>query len=119
MTPPIHVGLAQHPIKTSRGRGLSQVMSMSPPVINFSREDLCKRAKIRPSLVVGFSDKDLVGTAQPHVDTLVVIVRIEGFDVHKVMVNEGSRAKIMYPNLFRGLGLKKKDLELWSPTYRI
>ena len=24
MTPPIHVGLAQHPIKTDRGRGLSQ-----------------------------------------------------------------------------------------------
>ena len=90
------------------------MMSMSPPVINFSREDLCKRAKIRPSLVVGFSDKDLVGTAQPHVDTLVVIVRIEGFDMHKVMVNEGSGAKIMYPNLFRGLGLKKKDLESYE-----
>ena len=24
MTPPIHMGLAQHPIKTGRGRGLSQ-----------------------------------------------------------------------------------------------
>ena len=25
MTPPIHVGLAPHPIKTDRGRGLSQL----------------------------------------------------------------------------------------------
>ena len=25
MTPPIHMGLAQHPIKTGRGRGLSQI----------------------------------------------------------------------------------------------
>jgi len=63
---------------------------------------------------MGFSDKDLVGTAQPHVDTLVVIMRIEGFDVHKVMVDEGSVAEIMYPNLFRGLGLKKKDLESYE-----
>ena len=26
MTPPIHVGLAQRPIKTGRGRGLSQIL---------------------------------------------------------------------------------------------
>ena len=26
MTPPIHVGLAQHPKKTGRGRGLSHVL---------------------------------------------------------------------------------------------
>ena len=25
MTPPIHMGLAQHPIKTGRGRGLSHM----------------------------------------------------------------------------------------------
>ncbi|XP_050260041.1 uncharacterized protein LOC126705143 [Quercus robur] len=61
-----------------------------------------------------FSDKDLVSTAQPHVDALVVTMCIGGFDMHRVMVNEGSRAEIMYPNLFRGLGLKEKDLESYG-----
>ena len=28
MTPPIHVSLAQHPINTGRGRGLSQVLGI-------------------------------------------------------------------------------------------
>jgi len=48
------------------------VMSMSLLVINFNREDLCKRARTGPNLVMGFSDEDLVNTAQPHVDALVV-----------------------------------------------
>ena len=42
---------------------------------------------------------------------MVVTVRIKGFNVHRVMVDKGSRAEIMYPNLFIGLRLKKKDLE--------
>jgi len=37
------------------------VMSVSSPVINFSQEDLCKRARMGPSLVMGFSNEDLVG----------------------------------------------------------
>ena len=30
------------------------------------------------------------------------------------MVDQGSAAKIMYPDLFKGLGLKPKDLETYS-----
>ncbi|XP_075663178.1 uncharacterized protein LOC142632704 [Castanea sativa] len=67
------------------------------------------------SLVMGFSNEDLVGTAQqPFVDTLVVTVRIGGFDVHRVMVDGGSGVEIMYPDLFKGLGLKEKDLESYG-----
>ena len=63
---------------------------------------------------MGFSNEDLVGTTQPYVDVAVVIMRIEGFDVHKEMVDEGSVVEIMYPNLFEGLGLKEKDLESYE-----
>ena len=56
------------------------------------------------SLVMGFSNEDLVGIAQPHVNILIVTIRIGDFDVHRVMVNRGSRAKFMYPYLFIGLG---------------
>ena len=56
------------------------------------------------SLVMGFSNEDLVSIAQPYVNTLIVTMRIGGFDVHKVMVDGGSRAKFMYLDLFKGLG---------------
>ena len=55
------------------------VISVSPPITNFSQEDLCKRARTEPSLVMGFSNEDLVGTTQLHVDALVVTARIGGF----------------------------------------
>ena len=87
---------------------------MSPLVTNFSREDLYKRTRTELNLVMGFSDKDLVSTAQPHVNALVVTVHIGGFDLHRVMVDGGNGAKIIYLDLFRGLGLKKKDLESYG-----
>ena len=66
---------------------------------------------------MGFSDEDLVGTTQPYVDALVVTLRIGGFDVHRVMVDGKSGAKIMYLDLFRGLGLKEKDLESYKAPF--
>ena len=63
---------------------------------------------------MGFSDKDKVGTIQPHDDALVVTLRIGGYDVKRVMVNQGSAAEIMYPDLYRGLNLRVKDLTPYS-----
>ncbi|XP_065620821.1 uncharacterized protein LOC136063821 [Quercus suber] len=69
-----------------------------------------KRCKLDDQLVLGFSDADKVGTVQPHDDALVVTLRIEGYDVKRVMVDQGSVAEIMYPDLYRGLNLKLSDL---------
>ena len=52
---------------------------------------------------IAFNDDDLEGTIQPHDDTLVVIARINGFIVKMVLIDQGSSAKVMYPDLFRGL----------------
>ena len=35
---------------------------------------------------------------------------INGLLVKKVMVDQGSEADVMYPDLFKGLGLKDQDL---------
>ena len=59
---------------------------------------------------MGFSDEDKIGTIQPHDDALLIILRIGGYDVKRVMVDQGSAAKIMYPDLYKGLGLKAEDL---------
>ena len=65
-------------------------------------------------LVLSFSDADKQGTVQPHDDALVVTLRIGGYDVKKVMVDQGSAAKIMYLDLYKGLGLKPEDLTTYS-----
>ena len=65
-------------------------------------------------LVLSFSDADKQGTIQPHDDALVVTLKIGGYDVKRVMVDQGSAAEIMYPDLFKGLGLKSQDLVTYS-----
>ena len=37
-------------------------------------------------------------------------LQIAGFDVKRVMIDQGSRAEVMYPDLYEGLGLTPKDL---------
>ena len=65
-----------------------------------------KRARMELSLVMGFSDEDKIGTIQPYNDALVITLRIGGYDVKRVMVDQGSTAEIMYPDLYKGLNLK-------------
>ena len=59
---------------------------------------------------ISFDNDDLEGTIQPHDDALVVTARISGFLVKRVMIDQGSGADVMYPDLFKGLGLRKEDL---------
>ena len=59
---------------------------------------------------IAFDDEDLEGMIQLHSDALVVIAQINGFLVKKVMVDQGSGADVMYPDLFKGLELKSQDL---------
>ena len=66
------------------------------------------------SLVMGFSNDDKIGTIQPHDDALVITLQIGGYNVKRVMVDQGSAAKIMYPNLYKGLNLKAEDLTPYS-----
>ena len=50
------------------------------------------------------------GTIQPHDDALVIVAWISGFLVKRVMIDQGSGTDVMYPDLFKGLGLKNQDL---------
>ena len=61
-----------------------------------------------------FSEANKQGTIQPHVDALVVTLRIGGYNVRRVMVDQGSAVDIMYPDLYNGLGLKPKNLAAYS-----
>ena len=59
---------------------------------------------------MGFLNEDKAGTIQPHDDALVVTLKIGGYDVRRVLVDQGSAVEIMYPDLYKGLNLKPEDL---------
>ena len=87
----------------------SSVMSVARlPTEVDNRES--KKAKRMASPMLGFLDEDKVGTIQPHDDTLVVTLRIGGYDVKRVLVDQGSTVEVMYPGLCKGLNLKPEDL---------
>ena len=73
-----------------------------------------KRSKKGASPVLGFSDDDKIGTIQPHDDALVVTLRIGGFDVKRVLVDQGSAVEVIYPDLYKGLNLKPEDLTTYD-----
>ena len=73
-----------------------------------------KRAKVELPLVMGFLDEDKIGTIEPLDDALVITLQIGGYDVKRVMVDQGSTAEIMYPDLYKGLNLKSEDLTPYS-----
>ena len=73
-----------------------------------------KRAKIGIPLVLGFSDEEKIGTIQPHDDALMVLLRIGGYDVKRVMIDQDNAIEIMYPDLYRGLNLKSENLTAYN-----
>ena len=73
-----------------------------------------KRIKTNVPLALSFSDADKQGTIQPYDDALVVTLRIGGYDLKRVMVDQESAAEIMYPYLFKGLGLKPENLATYN-----
>ncbi|XP_030941954.1 uncharacterized protein LOC115966972 [Quercus lobata] len=73
-----------------------------------------KRAKGMASPMLGFSDEDKVGTIQPHDDTLVITLTIGGYDVKRVLVEQGNVVEVMYLDLYKGLKLRPKDLTAYD-----
>ena len=65
---------------------------------------------------IAFDDNDSEGTSQPHNDTFAVTLRIGGFLVKRVMINQGSGTEIMYPSLYKGLDLNSEDLGKYNPS---
>ena len=95
------------------GSHLARVMSVARLQTEDSNSEP-KRARLEIKPLLSFSDEDKVRTIQPHDDALVVTLRIGGYDVKRVMVDQGSSAEIMYLDLYRGLNLKPEDLTAYN-----
>ena len=60
---------------------------------------------------ITFSDSDLVGCQHPHEDPLVVRAVVANKTVHRVLIDNGSSADIIFASAFDKMGIRREKLE--------
>ena len=73
-------------LKKTHEREINSVHSRLPPM-KMPRND-------EPDIV--FSGRDGHGIRQPYDDPLVIMLRVEEFNIHRVLIDNGSSANIIY-----------------------
>ena len=61
----------------------------------------------RESSMIGFSEDDARRLYHPHDDALVVSLRVGDYNVHRMLVDNGSSADILYYPAFQQMGISK------------
>ena len=89
----------------------SEIMTIFPQLLIGEDHRETKRRKGKEKPILGFSKANKIGTFQPYVDVFVVTLWIGRFYVKRVIIDQGNWAEIMYPDLYKGWGLKPKDLK--------
>ena len=64
----------------------------------------------RESPIIEFSEEDARRLHHPHDDALVISIRIEDYNMHRVLVDNGSSANILYYLAFQHMGIDRKQL---------
>ena len=64
----------------------------------------------RESPIIGFSEEDARRLHHPHDDALVVSVRVEHYNVHRMLVDNDSLADILYYPAFQQMGIDRARL---------
>jgi hypothetical protein len=54
------------------------------------------KSRNRETQIIGFSNDDYAGVSLPHTDTLVVTLVIANHKIHKILIDTGSSADILY-----------------------
>ena len=62
----------------------------------------------RESPIIGFSEEDARRLHHPHDDALVVSLRVRDYNMHWVLVDNGSSADILYYLAFQQMRIDKK-----------
>ena len=92
------VGGTLKSLKKSHGREINSVHSWLP-LMKMPKND-------EPDIV--FLKRDGRGIRQPHNDPLVIMLRVKEFNIHRVLINNGSLADIIYLPAFQQMKLDKK-----------
>ena len=61
-----------------------------------------KKARVDIQPALSFLDEDIIGTIQLHDDALVATLRIGGYDMKRVMVDQGSVLRLCTSTCTRG-----------------
>ena len=64
----------------------------------------------RESPIIGFSEEDARRLHHPHDDALVVSIRVGDYNVHRMLVDNGSLADILYYPAFQQMGIDRTRL---------
>ena len=64
----------------------------------------------RESPIIGFSEEDARRLHHPHDDALVVSIRVGDYNMHRVLVDNGSSANILYYLAFQQMGIDRERL---------
>ena len=72
----------------------------------------------RVDTTITFSDSDLEGCQHPHDDPLVVRAIVANTTVHRVLVDNGSSADIIFASAFDKMGIGREKLEPVSTHLR-
>ena len=64
----------------------------------------------RESPIIGFSEKDARCLHHPHDNALVVNIRVGEYNMHRVPVDNGSSADILYYPAFQQMGIDRARL---------
>ena len=59
------------------------------------------------SPLIGFSEEDARRLHHPHDDALVISIRVGDYNVHQVLVDNGSSADILYYPAFQQMGIDR------------
>ena len=62
------------------------------------------------NLVIGFTEEDARRLHHPHDDVLVVSIRVGDYNTHRVLVDNGSFADILYYSAFQQMRIKRERL---------
>nr|XP_023893776.1 uncharacterized protein LOC112005710 [Quercus suber] len=62
------------------------------------------------SPIIGFSEEDARRLHHPHDDALVVSIRVGDYNVHRVLIDNGSSANILYSPAFQQMGIDRERL---------
>ena len=64
----------------------------------------------RGSPIVGFSEEDARHLHHPHDDALFVSIRIEDYNMHRVLIDNGSSVDILYYPTFQQMEISRERL---------
>ena len=64
----------------------------------------------RESPIIGFLEEDARRLHHSHNDVLVISIRIEDYNLHRVLVDNGSSADILYYPAFQQMGIGRERL---------